>query len=426
MSELSKGKEEIYSTMFSSLKHPVRRKILRVLADKPVSFSELLDLLGVSSPHLTYHLESLGELISKSDDGIYRLSTFGLASVNTMKIVEEAPPVQPRKRLALSFKWKAILAALVIGLILVGSMTYIQYGSLSQLSSEHSLLQSQYNQLLSWSASTNNAINFLRNVTQIDVSKYQATLLSRTVEPLPDLGGILQESMRYSLTSADSSMEVVFRFRQNKLSKYEVLLEGTPAYAQAQPHNVLDAAKGVLERFSVYQDMPYFENMTSMLALVNKMEPIEIKEGNIKLTASFSGDSARIVWMYTENGVDFSQKSLILDFENRVLKKLADSYFLFTIGSTTVNVSEDRAVELATNALRSYSWNADGQTVTNVNVAGAPSAIFHPNTKGSTALYPQWTVTFYLDKIYPGNVNSITVGVWADTGAIAQIKTQNS
>jgi len=57
---LAEGKEEIYSTMFSSLKHPARRKILRILADKPLTFSEMLDLLGISSSNLTYHLEAWG------------------------------------------------------------------------------------------------------------------------------------------------------------------------------------------------------------------------------------------------------------------------------------------------------------------------------------------------------------------------------
>ena len=91
------SKEEIYSIMFSSLKHPVRRKILRILADKSLAFSELLELLGISSSNLTYHLENLGELVSKNETGVYRLSTFGQAAVGTMKIVEAAPQVQPKK-----------------------------------------------------------------------------------------------------------------------------------------------------------------------------------------------------------------------------------------------------------------------------------------------------------------------------------------
>ena len=422
------AKEEIYSTMFSSLKHPARRKILRILADKPLTFSEMLDLLGVSSSNLTYHLESLGELIARDENGMYHLSTFGLASVSTMKIVEEAPEVQPKKRLGLSFKWKTVLSVLLIGMIVFASMTALQYSLLSQTTSERDTLQSEYNQLLSWSASTDTAITFLQKVAQIDTSKYQATLLSRTVDHRADLGGAIEEIMTYALTSSDSKMDVVFRFRNNQLSRYQtIVLEGSPIYSQAQPYSVLDTAKGLLERLQSYEDTSYLGNMSSMLALVNTQDSIEIKEGNIKLNATVLGDNAQILMMYTENGVDYSPKSLNLVFENRVLTQLTDGWFLFTVGSTTVNISSDKAVELARNALNGYSWAADGQTVSNFVVKSQPvSVVFHPNTKNALALYPQWTVTFYLDKVYPGNVNSIAVELWADTGEIAQIKTQNS
>ena len=145
---MAEGKEEIYSTMFSSLKHPVRRKILRILADKPLTFSEMLDLLGVSSSNLTYHLESLGELVTKNDDGVYRLSTFGLAAVSTMKIVEEAPPVQPKKHGSLSLKWKTVLGVLLIGLVVFASVAALEFGTLNQAINERDTLQSKYNQLL--------------------------------------------------------------------------------------------------------------------------------------------------------------------------------------------------------------------------------------------------------------------------------------
>ena len=38
--------------------------------------------------------------------------------------------------------------------------------------------------------------------------------------------------------------------------------------------------------------------------------------------------------MYTENGVDFSPKSLSIVFDNGDLTSLTDGWFLFTIGST--------------------------------------------------------------------------------------------
>jgi len=426
---VSEGKEEIYSTMFSSLKHPARRKILRILADKPLTFSEMLDLLGVSSSNLTYHLESLGELVTKSDDGVYRLSTFGLAAVSTMKIVEEAPPVQPKKRTSLSLKWKAIVGILLIGLVVFSSMAALQFGALNQATSARDSLQSKYNQLLSWSNTTNSAIDFLQQVTQIDTSHYQATLLSNTVEQRSDLGGALEQVMTYSLTSSDSKLDVVFRFRNNQLSRYQIiLLEGSPVYRQAQSYSVLDIAKGLLGRLATYESTSYLANMSSLLSIVNaETQNIEISEGNIKLNVTISGDNAQILIMYTENGVDFSPKSLSLVFQNHDLETLTDGWFLFTIGSTTVNISSDKAVELAKNALHGYSWNANGTTVSNFNVLSQPVlVVFHPNTKNGLALYPQWTVTFYLDKVYPGGVNSISVELWADTGEIAQIKTQNS
>jgi DNA-binding transcriptional ArsR family regulator len=210
---MSDSKEEIYSIMFSSLKHPARRKILRMLADKPMTFSEMLEYLGVSSSNLTYHLENLGELVAKDENGTYKLSTFGLASVNTMKIVEEAPPVTPRQRFGLSLKWRSVLGVLLVGLVVLASLTVMQFGTVNQLASDRDDLQSKYNQLLSWSASTDEAISFLEDVAQIDVSKYQATLLSRTVEHRADLGGVVEEIMRYSLTSSESKMDLVFRFR---------------------------------------------------------------------------------------------------------------------------------------------------------------------------------------------------------------------
>ncbi len=145
-------------------------------------------------------------------------------------------------------------------------------------------------------------------------------------------------------------------------------------------------------------------------------QSIEITEGNIKLNATISGDSGQILMMYTENGVDFSPKSLNLVFSSHDLTQLTDGWFLFTFGSTTVNVSSDKALQIATNALKGYSWTANGTTVSNFNIQEqSTSVVFHPNTKNGLGLYPQYTVTFYLDRVYPGGVNSITVEVWADT-----------
>ena len=232
-------------------------------------------------------------------------------------------------------------------------------------------------------------------------------MLDRTVESRDDLGGVLEEVIHYSLTSSDSKLSVYFRFRNNQLSRYQLVVEeGAPIYSQAQSHIALDAAKGVLDRFRAYQSGAYLENMSRLLSLVYTDKNMEIKEGDVKLNATLIGaNDAQITLMYTENNVDFSPKSVMLTFKDRTLTELMDDWYLFTIGNTKVGISSDRAVELAQNALKGYSFTANGETVSNFNIMpNLYSVLFHPSTKNNVVLYPQWTVTFYLDKVYGGDV----------------------
>jgi hypothetical protein len=202
---MADSEEEIYSIMFSSLKHPVRRKILRMLSEEPMSFSQLLDALGVSSSHLTYHLESLGELLAKTEDGTYKLSSFGQASVATMKGVEEAPSIPKRHFFSFSLRWKTIFAALIIGIVLVASISVVEYNYLNQLSSGNERLQidlesvqDENERLLAWSTPASIVLPILSDVIHLDMTKYKTSLLGDTVEYRSGFGNVIEETMRYS------------------------------------------------------------------------------------------------------------------------------------------------------------------------------------------------------------------------------------
>ena len=424
---MSSSDDEIYSIMFSSLKHPVRRKILRMLYDKQLTFSKMLEELGISSSHLTYHLENLGELVFKSDDGQYKLSTFGEAAVSTMKIVEEAPAVPSKQHLALPLKWKTILAVFTISVVLLSTMCYVQFAALSQLSDEHELLKLEYDRLQSWSLGTDDAIRFLQEVLQLNVTAYQATLESNYVVPRPDLGNTIEEQLTYSLVSSENQLYVVFRFRNNKLSRYQLSsFEGIPIYSQPQPTTVLEAAKKLLQRFRAYEDSEYLQEMSSMLDAVNTTGSVEVVNGNMKLRISVSGAKGEVQWLYTENDIDFQTKALSFIFENRVLTELSDGWFLFTVGSTTLSVSRDEAIEIARDYVKSYRWTVDGTVVSEFNVLYEPvSCVLLPHVReeNSLALIPYWYVTLYLDDVYPGDVDRIAIGLWADTGKVAHVRT---
>jgi len=97
MTSIEKG-EETYSLIFKSLKHPVRRKILRMLSNGAMTFTQILEALSIDSGHLSYHLENLGELVIHSPEGMYQLSSFGLAAVRLMSGVEEPKPTSTINR----------------------------------------------------------------------------------------------------------------------------------------------------------------------------------------------------------------------------------------------------------------------------------------------------------------------------------------
>ena len=429
------SEEETYSIMFSSLKHPARRKILRMLADKPKNFSRILKEIGISSSHLTYHLENLGELVTKMDDGKYRLSTFGEAAVMTMKGVEEVPGTIHNNSLALSLKWKSFFAMLMIGIIVLSVVSYIQFLSLNTISSEYAELKTGFDQLSeentrlsSWGISTDRVVSFLEDVVQLDTTEYLAELVSNTIEYRSDLGGIPEEILKYSLTSDNSEINVDFRYRNQKLSRYRIdVLEFSPIYSQPQPTNVLDKVANILQRYQNFRGDSYLTVMIDMLKTINELEDMEITNGNMKLIISTEGNDVEIQWIYTTGDIDYQTKGLSFIFDDGVLQSLVDGYFLFHVGSTEVNISSEEAINIAISQAMNFSWTVEGIEVRNFKILEEPvSTGLLPHIREEPlALIPYWYVTLQLDKVYPGDISRIAVGLWADTGKVASISALN-
>lgn len=80
--------EDTYSSIFQALRHPIRRRILRMLMEKRLSYTEILNELGVDNGLLNYHLENLHDLLAKGEDEKYGLSEFGVLGLTVMDGVE--------------------------------------------------------------------------------------------------------------------------------------------------------------------------------------------------------------------------------------------------------------------------------------------------------------------------------------------------
>jgi DNA-binding transcriptional ArsR family regulator len=419
------SEDEVYSIIFTSLRHPVRRRILRMLADKPMNFMQMVEELGVSTSHLTYHLESLGELLSKSENNQYKLSTFGEAAIGTMRGVEESSKRKSTSRLGLTLRWKAFLVMLIIGILVSTSISALQFISLAQLLNDQQAVKAENQQLLSWGVGVNKVASILEDVAQIDVNSYEVSLLSDTLEYRSDIGAA-EEILRYSLTSSESNLDGIFRFRNNHFSRYQLNpIESSPIYKQPQPSDLLESAKATLDRYKTYSGDEYLEEMGNLLAKVDTAENIELTQGNLKLKITVSGPGdGEFLLFYTEKGIDFPAKGLWIVFENHFLKELTDGYFLFNIGSTDLNITKEEAVSIAKNYAKTLTWVIDGNPITGFNTQDEPVSVElapHPRA-GSTAIIPYWYVVLRLDRVYSGGINTIAIGIYADTGEVAHVQ----
>lgn len=143
----SPAEVDTYSVIFTSLKHPIRRKILRLLSNEPQSFSDLLKQFNIESSLLTYHIDGLGNLLYKTGDGRYALSSLGEAAVSTMMKVEGPPtPLHSTSKPYGRRRWirpltLILVCALVASLIFSGVL-FADYLNLNSMNSELSKLNS--------------------------------------------------------------------------------------------------------------------------------------------------------------------------------------------------------------------------------------------------------------------------------------------
>ena len=90
-----------------------------MLSGTQLSFTAINERLNISSSHLTYHLDSLRELVSKNDAS-YRLSVFGRAAVDMMNGIEDPPreigPIQVKDT------FKLISGILLVALVALSAL----------------------------------------------------------------------------------------------------------------------------------------------------------------------------------------------------------------------------------------------------------------------------------------------------------------
>ena len=263
---------------------------------------------------------------------------------------------------------------------------------------------------------------FLRDVVQLDMTKYESRLSISSV--MPWTGGLSHTTGQYVVDSSGlggkSILHVNFGFIDKDLVScyFREVSQGPPIYSQQPATDLNDAAAGFLQKYQTYTGDAELEKMRSILDAVNPTVDTTTTVDNIKLKVSFEPTNTDFIWSNTFNGADYSR--LILEFRNGHLFYFYDSRSYKTVGSTEVNISVEEAVRLALERVDNYSYLYDGKEIADFSIV-KEQILTKFQTMGKfkpLELYPLWTVDLPLDEVYPGSVYYIEVRLWADTGEV--------
>src|SRR4030042_6142431 len=126
--------EDTYTSIFNALRHPIRRRILRMLEEKPSTYTEVLNNLGIDNGLLNYHLDNLRDLGTKSGGEVYILSDYGRVALNLNRSIENPPERAGKTAWSASPTVKTILVIVLIASVASAAL-YInlseRYGALS-------------------------------------------------------------------------------------------------------------------------------------------------------------------------------------------------------------------------------------------------------------------------------------------------------
>ena len=155
----------------------------------------------------------------------------------------------------------------------------------------------------------------------------------------------------------------------------------------------------------------------------------EVIDGNLKLVIYTDTWTVRFAWIIQRTVLIIqTTKGLQMVFQNNILTTMTDGYFQYTMGNTNLAVSEDQAIEMAKNHVKTLTYNIEGQQVSGFTVQSEPFSVQQvPHTRGnSVRCIPTGMCSLKLNQIYAGGLDLVTVGIYADTGVIADVQLMSS
>jgi hypothetical protein len=260
------------------------------------------------------------------------------------------------------------------------------------------------------------ALAFIEDVIQPDMSKYNITLVNDIVGQPLIWPSETQESVKYHLDNNGSGPDIICLFTNNVLTSALLSANGSSTFYSNLSADLTSRTLATLKGYQTYtgEDL---QDMVNAFTNVDVTQNVTKISGNIKLTIQNIPFGTDISFKYTYNGTDYT--GISFTFRNGQFYSFMDDRSEWVIGNTDVNINQSQAIDIAEQYVQNYSYTLDnGTVVKGFNVTAIQAALnFYPRNN-STTIYPYWSVQLNLDKLYPGNVWQLSVGIWADSGTV--------
>ena len=199
---------------------------------------------------------------------------------------------------------------------------------------------------------------------------------------------------------------------------------------KATPTNNVIGAKNFLDSYQNYTKNPFFGELSSTLDNVDVGKNVTKISGNTQLEVSAIDGYTTFKWTYAFNGIIAPSKFVALGFNNSFLTAFVDNWQFYSIGSTSVNLSESEAKATALDTAKTHDWSLqlDVETFETKNFNESDvvwTALIFDGSLGARkirsedplTLYPVWRAGVQLDKWY-GQMYGIEIDIWADSKEI--------
>lgn len=280
----------------------------------------------------------------------------------------------------------------------------------------------QFSNVLAASANQEKAVVFLRDVAGLDMAKYELTFSQDS------------PNTKYTFESGNNTIDVLCDFRNGVLVACALFpMSGSPLLSQPVT-DALTTAKSFVVRYQDFSQASYVQGMRDTLNAVSELEVDPTDLGTMKKASSTSVGNMTLTvwmdeygyvlfdWMNTVNGIKNPYNRAGFGLRNGVFDQFADDWNVYLVGSADVKISKAQAISLAMERVTGFSYDVGSATIQNLTVAkDFPVSAAVSMQPRDGVLYPHWEIYLPLDRVYLGNVVSVRVMMWADTGEIDSI-----